>query len=56
MMVKQRDFAQPIAGITTSLGVAQYQTEEQIQDFIGRADAALYQAKQSGRKRTEIAN
>lgn len=38
-------------GITASIGVAQLRPDEAAADLIGRADAALYQAKRSGRNR-----
>jgi diguanylate cyclase len=37
--------------ITVSLGVASYQQNESISDFIGRADQALYESKRQGRNR-----
>jgi len=39
-------------GITVSIGVAEYMPGESILDTIGRADAALYRAKQAGRNCT----
>ncbi|MCE1224848.1 MAG: diguanylate cyclase [Geobacteraceae bacterium] len=41
--------------ITVSFGVTQYCSGEQPEDFVGRADSALYQAKRNGRNRVEIA-
>lgn len=41
--------------ITISLGVAQFKGSETTQDLLNRADKALYQAKESGRNRVEIA-
>jgi diguanylate cyclase len=35
--------------ITVSIGVAQFRHLEQLDDFIGRADSALYRAKDAGR-------
>lgn len=37
--------------VTVSIGIAVYQSPEDILDFVGRADRALYAAKQSGRNR-----
>ncbi len=44
-----------IPPVTASFGVAQYQTPEDIDATLGRADTALYQAKSSGRNRVERA-
>lgn len=41
--------------ITLSVGVAEYNPGETISDFIGRADAALYEAKKQGRNRVASA-
>lgn len=37
--------------ITASLGVTEYRSEETLEEFIGRADEALYQAKTHGKNR-----
>lgn len=44
----------PIGAITMSLGVAQHRAGESIPDLIERADTALYQAKSTGRNKTQI--
>jgi diguanylate cyclase (GGDEF)-like protein len=41
--------------ITLSLGVACLHTGETPEQFVGRADAALYRAKNGGRNRVELA-
>ena len=40
---------EPSIGITVSIGVAEVQDSESAEDLVARADAALYQAKASGR-------
>jgi diguanylate cyclase (GGDEF)-like protein len=42
-------------GFTTSIGVASLTAGESLDDWIARADAALYRAKQSGRNRVIVA-
>ncbi len=37
--------------VTVSIGVARYRASEPLEDFIGRADSALYEAKHTGRNR-----
>ena len=52
--IEQFDFGNGLR-ITASFGVTQYCSGEQADDFVGRADTALYQAKRNGRNRVEIA-
>ncbi|RED49917.1 GGDEF domain-containing protein [Aestuariispira insulae] len=40
--------------ITVSIGVAKYELGEPVTEFVGRADAGLYRAKEAGRNRTVI--
>ena len=35
--------------MTVSIGVARYRANEPLEDFMGRADTALYRAKRQGR-------
>jgi|GEM_PF-3020440 len=52
-----RDEAFPTAGaVTISLGVAEHRPDESGDDLLGRADAALYRAKENGRDRCETAD
>ncbi len=44
---------QPVQ-ITLSLGVAEVQSDDSIEDLFGRADKALYEAKRLGRNRIEL--
>lgn len=44
-----RDSGRSIGTITVSVGVAAYEPGEPLGRWVGRADAALYQAKQNGR-------
>jgi len=49
--LKRRGTERQIGQITASFGVACYRRGESIEDFIARADAALYKAKETGRNR-----
>lgn len=40
-------------GVTISIGAASYNREQKMEELIGKADAALYQAKQKGRNKVE---
>ncbi|MDK9716574.1 MAG: diguanylate cyclase [Trichlorobacter sp.] len=53
-VIEQFDFGNGLR-ITLSFGVTQYCYGEQSEEFVARADAALYQAKHKGRNRVEIA-
>ena len=41
---------------TVSLGVCQYEPDEDVESFIRRADSAMYEAKQQGKNRVSVAN
>ncbi len=45
-----------VKNVTISLGVAQYIDGESPEEFVIRADMALYKAKEGGRNRVEVAN
>ena len=49
------DNKKPLGQITISAGVATYQGEEDVMEFINRADQALYRSKNEGRNRTNVA-
>ncbi|WP_169307214.1 GGDEF domain-containing protein [Chitiniphilus eburneus] len=51
--VAGHDWSTIVAGlsVTISVGMALLGPDEQVEDIVGRADAALYQAKQGGRNR-----
>ncbi|MBK1681057.1 GGDEF domain-containing protein [Rhodocyclus tenuis] len=55
LIIKRASSKEPLAKITVSLGVASYSAGESASDFIARADAALYAAKNQGRNRVNIA-
>lgn len=54
-LIESSTFALDIK-VTISLGVAQYITNETPSNWISRADVALYNAKNSGRNKAELAN
>ena len=48
--LKRKNSSEPLSTITASFGIAHYHGETETTDqFIGRADTALYKAKESGR-------
>lgn len=48
--IMEHDFPE-VKSLTCSFGVSTYSAEEKGEDFINRADSALYKAKESGRNR-----
>ncbi|WP_243545237.1 sensor domain-containing diguanylate cyclase [Pseudodesulfovibrio tunisiensis] len=42
-----------LKNVTVSMGVAEYKAGEALEAFVGRADAALYRAKESGRNNVQ---
>ena len=53
--VQLRDRGQMLGQVTLSIGVAEFRGGERCADWIARADAALYEAKQAGRNRVVAA-
>ncbi len=49
--IHRGDRDEQIGGVTLSIGVAMAEPEEALEALIGRADAALYEAKRTGRNR-----
>ncbi|NVK42444.1 MAG: diguanylate cyclase [Oceanospirillaceae bacterium] len=54
--IKLKKSGEVISSITASFGVAEFRLGESVEDFIGRADKALYCAKATGRNRVERAD
>jgi diguanylate cyclase len=52
--IKRVESAETISNITVSLGVAAYQSGETIENFMQRADRALYASKKGGRNRVIV--
>ena len=46
---------QELGAVTASFGVAQFDADESRDEFVARADSALYRAKHLGRNRVEVA-
>ncbi|WP_020680327.1 GGDEF domain-containing protein [Marinobacterium rhizophilum] len=53
--IKLKKSGEAISSITASFGVTQYRAGETAEDFIGRADSALYRAKSQGRNQVQTA-
>ncbi len=49
--LKQKDTGLSIGKVTVSIGVAVFKADDDIESFVGRADNALYRAKEKGRNR-----
>jgi diguanylate cyclase len=49
--IKRLDSGEPIGSVTVSIGVAEFQAGESVNQLLNRADAALYQSKNKGRNR-----
>lgn len=49
--LKNRTTGQSYGTVTVSIGVARYRSGEQLEEFVTRADQALYRAKSEGRNR-----
>ena len=54
MSIKRAHDKQEVCRMTISIGVARYQSDESVTDFIGRADNALYHSKNTGRNRVTV--
>lgn len=52
-LIEKHNFSDD-AEVTVSIGLTEYQTDETIESWIARADAALYQAKEQGRNQVIV--
>jgi diguanylate cyclase len=55
MKLRKRNCQDVVVQVTVSAGAAELQPGEAIEDWIARADAALYRSKQGGRDRVSLA-
>jgi diguanylate cyclase len=49
--LKKKNTGESLGKITLSFGVSTYKTDEATEDFVERADEALYRSKKMGRNR-----
>lgn len=54
--LKNRSTGQSYGTVTVSAGIARYRVGEQLEEFVNRADQALYKAKSEGRNRVIAEN
>jgi diguanylate cyclase len=51
LKLERKGKTEKLETITVSIGAAQYQPGESLENFVNRADQALYSAKNAGRNR-----
>lgn len=49
--LKRKNSSEPLRTVTASFGIAQFDPQEEMDEFVKRSDDALYHAKRSGRNR-----
>jgi len=49
--LKKKSTGESLGKITLSFGVSTFKASEPVEDFVNRADGALYQSKNTGRNR-----
>ncbi len=50
-LIRKRSTNETLGGVTISIGAVEYYQGEQLEEFVSRADTALYKAKNEGRNR-----